>query len=270
MLDAALGYVESSPQWPVFPADPKRKLPLIKTGRDHAEHASTEPTVLRRWIEQDFPGCAIAMPTGAVSGTVVVDVDIKHDGVLELLGELEQNLGPLPRDRVARTQSGGLHIYCAHPGNGVRVRTGQGERSPLGYLTGRAGIDVRADGGIVLLPPSCGYSWIADDDTIPMLPKLWLLAIQGAGAEPPKRSPGRKYIGGRPAWAAEILDDTSTITKGDRNGALFKVAVTVRKIGGGDAEILGEIERHNSQRCCPSLHERELQKIAASAARNPR
>ncbi len=268
MLSSAYSYIESSPQWPLFPAHPKNKLPLISTGRDHAENASTDPTVIRAWIEREFPGCAIAMPTGAASGTVVVDADLKHQGE-QLLAELETELGPLPRERTVRTQSGGLHVYCAHPGNGIRVRTGQGERSPLGYLLGRPGLDVRADGGIVLLPPSCGYKWIADDDTLPPLPRLWLLAIQGAGAEPVVRRPGREYRGGRPAWAAEILDDTSPIGEGDRNGSLFHVGVTVRKIGGSESEILGAVERHN-HRCSPPLRERELQKIAASAARSPR
>jgi len=63
------------------------------------------------------------------------------------------------------------------------VRTGAGANSPLGRLLGkRAGVDVRADGGIVVLPPSLGYRWIADDDgPLPPLPPLWLAAIQGAG-----------------------------------------------------------------------------------------
>ena len=37
LLDAALGYTEQSPQFKIFPAHPKTKRPLIKTGIDHAE-----------------------------------------------------------------------------------------------------------------------------------------------------------------------------------------------------------------------------------------
>src|SRR5450432_704294 len=110
MLDAALGYVESSPARPVFPAF--NKLPAIKTGADHAngEHMECSIETVRCWWERDFPNAAIGMPTGAASGTVVIDVDKKHDGET-LLSELEHVLGPLPRVRVVRTQSGGLHVY---------------------------------------------------------------------------------------------------------------------------------------------------------------
>lgn len=187
LVDAAHSYTESSPQFRIFPADPRSKRPLIQTGRDHAEHASTDPTTIKRWLLSDFPTCAIATPTGAASGIVVIDCDRKHDGEA-LLAELEAALGPLPRDRTVRTQSGGLHIYLAHPGNGVRVRNGAGADSPLGrLLCGRAGVDVRADGGMVLLPPSPGYRWLVDDDApFPPIPELWLAAIQEGGAPSPR------------------------------------------------------------------------------------
>jgi hypothetical protein len=42
----------------------------------------------------------------------------------------------------------------------------------------------------------------------------------------------------------------------------------MRKLGAGESEILGEVERHNL-RCLTPLHARELQKLAASAARGP-
>jgi hypothetical protein len=92
-------------------------------------------------------------------------------------------LGPLPRERVVRTQSGGLHVYLAHPYDGIRVPTGAGARSPLGRLPcGAPGVDVRANGGIVVLPPSLGYRWIADDDgPFPPIPPLWLAANPGRG-----------------------------------------------------------------------------------------
>jgi hypothetical protein len=130
LLDAAYSYLESSPQFPIFPVDPVTKHPLIKLGRDFAEKASTDPAQIARWILHRFPECGIATPTGAASGVVVIDIDRKHDGE-ELLAALERALGPLPRVRVVRTQSGGLHIYLAHPGGGIRVRTGAGANSPL-------------------------------------------------------------------------------------------------------------------------------------------
>jgi Bifunctional DNA primase/polymerase, N-terminal len=101
LLDAAYSYIESSPQFPMFPVDPATKHPLIKLGRDFAEGASTDPAQIEHWILHRFPECGIATPTGAASGAVVIDVDRKHDGE-ELLAALEHALGPLPRVRVNR------------------------------------------------------------------------------------------------------------------------------------------------------------------------
>lgn len=185
ILNAALGYVDRCGAWPIIPIVPGNKRPAIRTGIDHAEGATIDLDVLadlhRRGLLQ-----AIGTPTGAVSGTVVIDVDAKHDGEA-LLAELEHPdvLGPLPKNKVVRTRSGGLHIYCAHPGNGIRVRSAgpKGELAKL--LCNRPGIDVRGDGGLVVLPPSLGYTWLADDDEpLEPLPKLWLLAINGAGKPP--------------------------------------------------------------------------------------
>lgn len=266
LLDAAIGYTESSPQWPIIPVHPRTKRPLIKTGRDHAEHASTDPAQLERWLLREYRGCAIGMPTGAASGTVVIDGDKKHNGEA-LLAELEDDnvLGPLPRFRVVRTQSGGLHIYLAHPGGGIRVRSGQGPESALGkLLCGRAGLDVRADGGIVVLPPSLGYEWIADDDEpLPPLPKLWLAAINWT--EPAPKREARTFAGSSDRWSPP--ERGNVIHLGDRNGALHRRGVALKLAGATDAELLDDLERVNTARCQPPLPTREVARIAASAAR---
>jgi hypothetical protein len=266
LLDAALSYTESSPQFKIIPIRPGDKLPLIKTGRDHAEHASSDPDTIEGWFRR-WPDCQIGCPTGAASGVVVLDADRKHDGE-GLLAVLESALGPLPRDRVVRTRSGGLHVYLAHPAGGIRVLTGAGPDSSLGKLLGGVpGIDVRGDGGIVVLPPSPGYTWIADDDEpFPAIPPVWLAGIQGAGLPPPRPRPAR------PANAApDSIDDViarlSTILDGDRNATLFKIGVRLRHDGRTDGEILDALERINVARVSPSLSDREVGKIARSAAR---
>lgn len=260
MRDVLYSYIEQSPQWRLFPV--VDKLPAIKTGRDHAEHASTDPEQIERWLRRytDF-----GMPTGAATGTVVIDVDAKHDGEAKL-GELEEALGPLPRERVVRTRSGGLHVYCAHPGDGIRVRTSQGAGSPLGRLLGgRAGVDVRADGGIVVLPPSCGYRWIADDDTLPALPLSWLVAIQGEVSQ----SDARDGENTDRDWSSldAVAVDTSPIGEGDRNGQLFRLGCALRRKGASDSSILGALEYANRTRCTKALPSAEVRKIAASAAK---
>lgn len=184
ILLAAHGYVDRCGAWPIIPIVPGNKRPAIKTGIDHAEGATIDLATIADWHRRGMLD-AIGTPTGAVSGAVVIDVDKKHDGEA-LLAELESALGPLPRTKVVRTRSGGLHIYCAHPRNDMRVRSAGPKGQLAKLLGGRPGIDVRGDGGLVVLPPSLGYSWIADDDEpLPRLPLLWLLAINGAG-DPPR------------------------------------------------------------------------------------
>lgn len=268
LLDAALGYTEQSPQFKIFPAHPKTKRPLIKTGIDHAEFASTDPETIERWIMHDFPCCAIAASTGAASQIVVVDADRKHDGEASL-AELEADLAPLPRERVVQTQSGGLHVYLAHPGNGIRVKSGQEAESALGRLLGgRAGVDVRADGGIVVVPPSPGYRWIADDDgPFPSIPPLWLAAIQGAGdpPPPPPRRPARCRARSARRWSEPERGER--ILEGDRSGALYRRGAMLHLTGATDSEIHDDLLRANASRCRPPLPEREIARIANSAGR---
>ncbi len=271
ILDAALGYADASPQWPVFPVHATDKRPCISTGPDHAVNSSTDPEVIRRWFRRDFPGCRLGIPTGWPTGTIVIDVDAKHDGETRL-GDLERALGPLPRVRVVRTKSGGLHLYFARPVVPFRIPSGQGANSALGRLLGgRDGVDVRADGGFVVVPPTPGYTWIADDDEPPpALPRIWLAALLDLARPRPRRT-GQTYTrNGIPGWALEIIGDASTIHDGGRNGTLFHLGCTLRKIGASESEILGELERANTLRCSPPLRDAEVRNLAAKAAKDRR
>jgi hypothetical protein len=81
------------------------------------------------------------MPTGERSGVFVLDVDD-----LGALAKLEAAIGALPATKAVRTPSEGLHLYFQHA-VGITNRPGA--------LPG--GIDVRGEGGYVLVPPSSGY-----------------------------------------------------------------------------------------------------------------
>ncbi|BCJ75195.1 hypothetical protein CS0771_47390 [Catellatospora sp. IY07-71] len=76
--------------------------------------------------------CASAASARAHGGTTSLDALIAR--------------GLTPPTRYVRTGSGGLHLYYRHPG-GISVPCDQGMR--LG-----PGIDVKADGGYVVAPPS--------------------------------------------------------------------------------------------------------------------
>ncbi|MEV6890775.1 bifunctional DNA primase/polymerase [Kribbella sp. NPDC051137] len=103
--------------------------------------ATTDPDRVAQ-IVAAVPAGQLAVRTGAVSGLVVVDVDPAHGGGVSLAELVAHEL--VPRTLWVRTGSGGVHLYYRHPGREIGSRP----------MPGRAGIDVKADGGYVVLPPS--------------------------------------------------------------------------------------------------------------------
>lgn len=85
----------------------------------------------------------IGIVTGAASGFFVLDVDPEHHGD-QTLAAMVQAEAPLPATYTVRTGSGGSHFYFRMPDFNPRNSTGR-----LGK-----GLDVRADNGQVVAPPS--------------------------------------------------------------------------------------------------------------------
>jgi hypothetical protein len=118
-------------QLPRFPCGPDKR-PLVAGG---FKAATTDPAQIAVWRAQ-FPNCLWGVPTGAVSGFDVLDIDP------EGLGWFEANRHRFPATRVHRTPRGGLHLFFKHaPG----LRCSRGRIAP--------GVDVRADGGYVIWWP---------------------------------------------------------------------------------------------------------------------
>jgi hypothetical protein len=189
-LRNALRYAERG--WPIMPlwsrygdecgcgdADCKSqgKHPIGHLVPNGFKDASTDRKTIGRWWHE-YPDAGIGMPTGAKSGMIVIDIDSKkgRDGTIAL-GKLRQ-LSPLPETRTALTPSGGQHLYFKNPG-GIRSSTDK-----LGV-----GLDVRGDGGYVVLPPSYGlYKWVFDEDgcvkRTAQLPKPWVEHLRSLSAPP--------------------------------------------------------------------------------------
>src|SRR5688572_32726626 len=95
----------------------------------------------------------IGLPTGKKSGIVVLDVDV-DDGGLESLAKLERAVAPAPKTARARTGGGGIHVFFRNP-RGTEIRNSAGLLGP--------GLDVRGEGGYVVVPPSrtqSSYQWV--------------------------------------------------------------------------------------------------------------
>jgi len=245
-LDAALGY--AGMDIAVFPCEPGRKKPACANG---FHDATTDKATIRAWWTQN-PRANVAMATGKASGLFVVDVDPCHGGD-ESLTDLEAKHGPLPETAEVLTGGGGRHIFIAHPGG--HVPCSQGEVAP--------GIDIKGDGGYVVLPPSIhpngkAYTWEISSDIADVRPAAcpeWLLALI--------RAPGEKTPHGRTSRPT----DANLIPSGQRNSTLASLAGGMRRMGMSQDEIHAALQATNLARCNPPLADREVEAIAASVAR---
>ena len=169
LLRAALAYARRD--IPVFPCEPGGKAPLTYNG---FWDATTDARRIGNWWTR-WPGANVGVPTGERSGLLILDVD-PRDGGSESLAELERARGPLPETAKARTGGGGMHIFFAYPVGG-EVRSSTGRLGP--------GLDVRGEGGYVVVPPSrtqSAYEWL---DRVPLAAPAWLL---GCLRDQPSRS----------------------------------------------------------------------------------
>jgi hypothetical protein len=143
------------------------KHPRTKHGVDDA---TIDATKISKWWKI-WPSANIGLACGK-SGIVVVDVDPRNGGD-ETFQELEKANGNLPRTPMQLTGGGGVHYLLRRP---VSSDTFRGRKLP-------GGIDIKADGGYVVLAPSTHasgtpYRWDAgyhpDDEPIADIPERWL------------------------------------------------------------------------------------------------
>jgi hypothetical protein len=192
---------------PVFPCG-SDKAPLVAGG---FKAATCDLQQVRDWWRRD-PGALIGVPTGAASGLVVLDLDVKggRDGVAVF--EALRAGREMPAGPSIRTRSGGLHLYLlASPARPFRCSVGR-----LG-----PGIDVRAEGGYVVVPPSPGY-WQERPGHPGPVP-AWLLALLDP-PEPPE--PLRETMPPRIATQAScrvaaLARRVANAAEGERNNLLY-------------------------------------------------
>lgn len=178
----------------------------------------------RRW-----PDANLAVVTGAVSGVVVLDVDPRHGGD-RALAEMELRFGALPPSPEVCTGGAGRHLWFRAPPAPVASR-------PL-----EPGLDVKGEGGLVIVPPSMHasgrrYRWAAgrDPDALPLAAAPAWLAV------PP---PGR----GSPATGGGAPPPARTAAERDEFAALWSLAGVT--IAPGDHQY--RCPFHDDHR--PSLH----------------
>jgi len=211
--------------------------------------ATTDLTQIGRW----WGGAPynIGLRTGAVSGIIVIDVDPRHGGD-ETLTTLVGRYGALPETRRHITGSLGQHIFFRHPGRTIKNNVA----TKLG-----AGIDVRADGGYVVAPPSrhiSGHRYLtATDDDVPLanMPD-WLLRLLIEDPKKPKASRSSE------CWQTLISEG---VAEGRRNAAVASITGLLMRSGPKSPAVVLELMRcWNAFRCIPPLPEAELVRTVQS------
>ena len=248
--EAARSYLARG--WSVVPVQGRSKRPLIKW--EPLQHSRAKDKDLEAWFRR-WPDANVALVTGEISGLVVLDVDPRHGGD-DSLTELERRYGPLPQTVESISGGGGRHIYFLHPGNVLRNRVG---------LT--AGVDLRGDGGMIIVPPSVHpngrrYEWEVShhpDDT-PLAPMpAWLLAL--AHGETP-------YLGHSSSHWQDLVREG--VAEGERNNTIASLTGHLLWHGVDPAVVAELLLCWNQVRARPPLSDEEVTRTVESIVRTHR
>jgi archaellum biogenesis ATPase FlaH len=161
LLEYARYYVSKG--YPVIPIKHKDKTPAIESWKVFQEYKPTEDN-LKIWFGNNSQN-NIGIVTGEKSGLAVVDLDSQ-----EAIKFAKKN--HFPQTPTVKTGKG-YHLYCKHKEGTSNFQ----KRDDL------PGIDLRAEGGYVVAPPSihpsgCQYQWVEgkglDDLPLAELPDIVL------------------------------------------------------------------------------------------------
>ena len=227
--------------------------------------ATTDANAIRHWWNR-WPDANVGLRTGAISGLFVIDVDPEGYGPFDDLCERHGSSSGSLETWLARTGREGAHLYLRHPGGDIRVKTSAGELA--------IGVDVRGDGGYVIVPPSrhasgTDYVWVpgcAPDQCSLTEAPTWLLphVIQDPRMV---RSSSNPSSGGSSSRRMLQRAIGEAIREGQRNIVLTSLAGSMRRRGFGRNAITAALVAENAERCRPPLRPDEIEAIARSVAR---
>lgn len=248
MLEAALSYADR--KWAVLPLHGLRegnctcgksdchssgKHPLTANG---VKDATTDAAQIKEWWRK-WPFANIGIATGDRSGLIVLDID-GEDGEIAL-----QSLGIVGNPLISITGRG-RHLFFAHFGLPIKNRTSLAPK-----------LDVRADNGYVVAPPSrhasgSRYEWTTESTRTQLSPGHLpdeLLRILTAPGKP-----------------ASFLDKSAenAIATGERNTKLTAIAGSLFARGLPIEKVLEQCVQENELRCIPPLSEIEVSGIVKS------
>ena len=243
---------------PVFPCVPGGKRPITPRG---FHEATTDTAQVVLWWRQR-PAANLAIPTGAASGLVVVDIDVhKVDGYVAARNAARSEVLPEPL-AVVTTPTGGRHLYFP----------AVAEHEQRSWQVGRAGVDFRGDGGYIIVPPSARVI-----EAEARHYKTLQLA-RGTDSrldsrrlrdflDPPRRSAGPRGAASAmaPADLTRLTSWVSRLQEGERNHGVFWAAC---KMAEQDVPTGAALDALTAAGASAGLSEREVTTTVRSAYRS--
>lgn len=234
------------------------KHPIPRNG---LKSATSDLAQVQQWWTQN-PQANIGLATGKVSGLVVIDIDPRNGGD-ESFFDLEKQYQAFPRTKEVLTGGGGQHLYFSYPLS-VSVSCKVGKADPF------RGIDIKGDGGYVLVPPSLHvsgkhYEWevASYEQELAELPEWFLNLFLGCSLSSSDKHETYQDRIRHMEWSGFLKQP---FPEGQRNTNLTQIAgyFLAKKMDGYLA--LDICQSINQTICKPPLPEQEVIQIVNSIA----
>ena len=247
--DAALALARRG--FPVFPvhfvrddgrcscgaADCKNPAKHPITSAGCLDATTTETTIVNWWTAN--PGANVAVATGRKAGVFVIDVD----GDDLLIAELERGIGKFTGGPCSSTGRG-RHLWFQYP-NGSSIKNAA---KVQGW-----DIDVRGDGGYVIVPPSIHHSGRQ---------YCWEVELNGSLPDAPQAVLEwlAKSSSGKTMTARGDLDSAPGVAEGERHKTLVEYVGRHFAYGESGSIVLGKAVGWG-RKCHPPIDDSEIGRV---------
>jgi hypothetical protein len=269
MLKEALEYAARG--WRIHPLETGGKKPRLK---GWPKKATTDPDTIKKWWS-DWPDANIGLACGKESGVFVLDVD-GEKGKATFNEMQDASWATL----TAATGGGGYHLFYVYPNGGTVIRNKQNFKP---------GLDIRGDGGYVVLPPSIHesgkpYGWKDANGPVSSCPSDLLAMLapkkrvmpweksQTATTEPPRKAHGTPILERAALYLREC--EAAVQGAGGHNALLWAARALVIGFELSDGDALALLWSEFNPRCSPPWgnspsEAKDFERKVAEARRTP-
>lgn len=248
-LDRVLAHVQRG--WNVFPISPNEKVPPKGFSWDqYQDTVRVTEEMVRAWF-WDYPDCNWAIACGTISNLVVLDIDgeVGHQTLKKYHPEIFSNAN----GTLVQKSPHGWHMFYQHPGHYVKS------------FNIATKVDIKADGGYILVSPSKIYEdqyTILRDSELAPCPRWIADSIKPEEQASGDQDAPQQTV--RPMWVTELLESGSPSGRRNEDAARLVGYFHGKNISG---DIIAQIMAPWAARCQPPFNARELRTVIKSVSR---